>query len=103
MGVIRWEAPPPRNVSAGGRGKAGIDWGPIAAELRSRPGEWALAVTFEAGNLAAQIARLIRRADMTVFGPAGSFEATARKVDGEGRVYVRYVGAGSSTENGEPR
>lgn len=38
----------------------------------------------------------IRQAKLQAYAPAGTFEARARTVDGEHRVYARFVGEPTS-------
>lgn len=64
----------------------------IAEQLRARPDEWAHILTFPTINSASSTAYSIRKATRKAWGPAGSFEAKSRTVDGEFRVYARYVG-----------
>lgn len=67
----------------------------FAAELRKHPGEWALlgkvGTMGSGGTLAWQIRGA--RETMTAFAPAGAYEAEAKTLLGEHRVYVRYVGS----------
>lgn len=66
-----------------------------ADSLRTRPGVWALLGTHGTAGSARQGAYEIRVAAgprNAPFTPAGSFEAEARTMLGEYRVYVRYVG-----------
>lgn len=68
-----------------------------ADALRSRPKEWALVKTAGTAQAASAAAHQIKSGRLKAYNPPGTFEATARKVDGEYRVYVRYVGeAGES-------
>jgi hypothetical protein len=65
----------------------------FVAALRARPGVWALMGQHRSAGSARQLAYSIRRADqIRAFRPAGAFEADAKTVLGEHRVYVRYVG-----------
>ena len=88
MTDIKWQAPP-RSAT-----RAVVDWAPIAAALRSRPGEWALvrqnAPHSTDGNS-------IKTGRLAAFRPAGSFEARTHTV-GAGRfdVYARFVGEGGA-------
>lgn len=69
----------------------------FADALRARPGEWALLGKYSTPGTMRQEAYRIRRAldpKDQPFAPAGSFEADARSMLGEYRVYVRYVGGG---------
>ncbi|WP_393075092.1 hypothetical protein [Streptomyces sp. LN704] len=67
----------------------------FADALRARPNEWALLGKYSTGGLARQSAYEVRNAlrpKDQPFTPAGTFEAEARTMLGEHRVYVRYVG-----------
>ncbi|MFC8945943.1 hypothetical protein [Streptomyces rochei] len=64
----------------------------IATQLRARPGQWAHVLTPPASGTATSMAYVIRAAKLTAYAPAGTFEAHARTVNGEHRVYARYVG-----------
>lgn len=89
MSGISWEQPP------AGRDKpiTRTAWGPIVAELRTRPGEWAVVAVKPTAAAAATVAAHMRRGIYTGMS-RGEFEAMARTVDGEYRVYARYVGTG---------
>lgn len=96
MPDIEFEDPPSRNRT----GKPAV-YLPEAAELREKPGQWAVLFTRPNSNNACSAAYQIRRGSMVAFKPAGSFEAMARTVDvrqddgsrlREHRVYVRFVG-----------
>jgi hypothetical protein len=83
--IIRWEAPPverskPRRIA---------EWDGVATDLRARPGEWALIAT---GAQHTGTAGQINAGRIVAFAPAGTFEAQRQTVDGEIRVYARYVG-----------
>lgn len=70
----------------------------FADQLRARPGEWALLGRYVTGGVARQSAYEIRNAldpKDQPFAPAGAFEAEARTMFGEHRVYARYVGGGA--------
>ncbi len=88
MAVIRWEEPP------GIKGGPVHDWAAIAAALRSRPGQWAVVAVCRNQATAGSTAQGVRRGKYEVLGPG--FEAKARTVDGEPRVYARYVGEGGA-------
>ncbi|HET6636580.1 MAG TPA: hypothetical protein VFH77_16305 [Streptomyces sp.] len=67
----------------------------FAEAVKDRPGVWALFGVQTTPACARQNAYMIRRALRHLneaFGPAGSFEAEARTIFGEWRVYTRYVG-----------
>lgn len=63
----------------------------VAEACRARPGEWALL-----GEFVSSKAAQIKSGTTAAFRPAGDFDATTRRVDGNpaGRtnIYVRYVG-----------
>jgi hypothetical protein len=83
--VISWEDPP----SAYHRGPV-HNWRAIGAELKDRPGTWAVVAVCDNATLAGQTASHIRHGKYIELG--AGFEAVSRKVDGEPRVYARYVG-----------
>ncbi|MEH1168935.1 hypothetical protein V6V47_26480 [Micromonospora sp. CPCC 205539] len=93
-GVLRWEDPPPptrRNPRTPGGATAAAERAVrIAAELRARPGEWA--VIAEGANSRVLTTR-IRHGVIAVWRPAGAYEAVCRTVDGRITVFARYVGA----------
>lgn len=64
----------------------------IAAQLKARPGQWALCLK----NKNAATAHHIKRGTFTAFRPAGSFDAAARGTNKKERnshdIYIRYVG-----------
>lgn len=68
----------------------------FVAALQARPGDWALFGSESspgcAGQRAYEIRHALRGGGTRHFGPAGAFDATAKTVIGEHRVYVRYVG-----------
>jgi hypothetical protein len=64
----------------------------ITAALRQTPGAWARIGTYRTPASAASMASMIRHGRRPAFGPEGTFEAAARTVDGQHRVYARYVG-----------
>jgi len=93
--VLRWEAPPDR-MRATGR----VDWGPVARELRGRPGEWAVLGEHQ-GKLAAEERRLkgmssnIRTGNIRAFAPKGDFEASTRMIGDRVVLFARFVGEGA--------
>ena len=80
---LRWEDPPPR--------KGVQDWVEIVKALKTRPGEWAMVGVYPHGGIAAAHAHNARNAVYKGMRP-GAIEAVSRTVDGEARVYARYVG-----------
>jgi hypothetical protein len=89
-GVIRWEDPPPPRTSERTYARA-VDWYAIADELRGRPGEWAVAAVRRGSSSAASLAWQINHANLAAF-KGDRFEAVARVVGDEARIYARYVG-----------
>jgi len=90
--IIRWETPPPRK--SGGPRRLGPDeskYGPLAAQLRSRPRRWAL--VFAGGKTpAAALYTMIVRGQVPAFADDGRYEAVKRTVDRQARVYARFIG-----------
>ena len=80
------------------RGRARVSHAIVAAQLREKPGQWALVDRRSTANLAASSAYNIRHAEVKWYEPAGSFESTSRvAVDGESteyQVWARFVGEG---------
>lgn len=66
-------------------------WDEIAEELRSQPNRWALVAVCPNSATAGSTARHIRNGHYNAMRELGPFEATSRTVDGEARVYARYV------------
>lgn len=85
---LTFEDPPETTRKAGRKGMHKE----AAEELRSRPGEWAIVSAYATGTSAAAMARHIMSGAVSAYKPAGSFQATARTVGGEARVYARFVG-----------
>lgn len=100
-GVIRWERPPPITRNPSGFGPAVRDWESIVADLRSKPGEWGLVALCNNRGTASQVANALRTCEYAALWRNGPFEATARHVDGEARVYARYVGDTPKGSSGE--
>lgn len=88
MSAVRFEDPP----SGPEMDRASYDWTAIAAALKKRPLRWAIIATCTNSNLSAVMARYVRTSTYTPLREAGKFEAVARTVDGEHRVYARWVG-----------
>jgi len=82
--MVRFEDPGP------GTKRARHDHRAIAAELRSRPDEWALILEDVSNNFANQI----RNGVLAAYRPVGAYEATTRGNTPSGRasIYARYVG-----------
>ena len=81
---IQWETPPATSLR-----QRQME---IAEALRSKPGCWALVSTHASAAAAAASASRIRTGKRKAFVPAFAFDAAPRLVDGQARVYVRYVG-----------
>ena len=89
--VIRWEEPPTTTSARPGLGVGKSIHAQLAEELRGRPGVWALVYEGHGGR-ASTLATHIRMGHVICFSPAGEFDATTRRVDGETRVYAVYLG-----------
>jgi len=92
---VTFSGPPPAANRKLGEGKHFR----AAAELRAEPGYWAVIGTYSTNPSARTAASNIRcayagesRVSPSAWEPAGAYEAEARTVDGEHRVYARYVG-----------
>lgn len=87
---LKFEIPPSKSTPAAPKRSKHQT---IAQALRKRPGEWARIDVKRTAQLASVTANQIRRAYLSAYEPTGSFEAIARTVNGEYRVYARYVGS----------
>lgn len=88
MSDFRYEDPPPAR-----RGPTRARTAE-ARKLKERPGTWGLIGTYKSRTSAASMATCIRTGRTSTWRPAGDFEAVSRSVDGEYRVYARYMGDG---------
>lgn len=66
----------------------------VAKRLKARQGEWAWLV-FNSARGASNAASTAALGGIPAYEPAGDFEAVHRLVDGEHRMYVRYLGDGA--------
>lgn len=82
--ALAWEEPPVNRSST---------WLEEASQLRACPGQWAVICIKPHSRAAVAMASHISNGNLAAFRPAGTFEATSRTVDGEARVYARYVGS----------
>jgi hypothetical protein len=88
----------------GRQGRARISHAIVAAQLRERPGQWALVDVRSTSRLAASGASNIRHAfNLRYYEPAGSFEARAVAERAEGghieyQVWARYIGEAKTDE-----
>ena len=85
--IVFVEPPAPR------RAASKYPWEEIAAQLKERPGEWALCLK----GITATPASAIKAGKYVPFAPAGSFDARSVGVsDKEGKtvydIYIKYVG-----------
>lgn len=87
--VFTWREPPPALGPPMGR------WATIAHQLRQRPGQWALVVSYEKSTTARTTATLVKRGRYTGV-PAGEFEAVSRREGDVFNVYARYIGGGDA-------
>lgn len=88
--TLRFEAPPLANRAPRGRAVEKE----VPAQLRAHPGEWAIIHTAQTRVGAYAMAHQIRTGILASYRPKGHFEALGRTVDGEFRVYARFVGNG---------
>ena len=86
-GAVKSWGEPPNN-----RRGPSVKHGALAAELKTRPGVWAHALTVGTARSAASTAQAVRSARLSAYAPAGSFDARSRTVSGEYRIYIRYLG-----------
>ena len=86
--TLRFEAPPLANRTPRGRA---VDKD-VPRQLREHRDEWAIVHTAQTRAGAYAMAHQIRTGVLASYRPAGAYEARGRTVDGEYRVYARYVG-----------
>ncbi|MGW4222933.1 hypothetical protein ACWEG1_05700 [Streptomyces bauhiniae] len=67
----------------------------FATALQQRPNTWALLGKYGSPNVARQTAYTIRHSLLPAFA-GGGYEAEARTMLGEYRVYVRYTGTSTA-------
>ena len=85
MTEIRWEDPPPRKV--GGPRDVWID---RLEPLVAHPKRWAIVHISPSKGAASRLQQALTRHELRM--PPGRYEFTARAVDGEHRMYARYLG-----------
>lgn len=88
MSEFEWEDPPETTRRVYRRHDT------IARQLRGRQGEWAKVAVCRSDPGARNLANRVRSGLTVAYLPAGDFEAVVREVDGEFRVYARYLGEG---------
>jgi len=92
MSAIRWEDPPPRSHGTRYRPARNHDWPAVGKALACRPNRWAVIAICDNVLLAGAMAHHIRTGKYRALAEFGAFEAVSRSVDGERRVYARWVG-----------
>ena len=85
MDKIRWEDPP-ANESGWGSHK----WADVLEPLREHPKRWAVLLIVPTSRKAANLVSAFRNGHRR--SPPGRWEFVSRTVDGEHRVYARYLG-----------
>ena len=87
-----WEDPPPRRTRAGT-----AKYSQTATALRANPNQWAVIRTWPKEHIgrAGNFATSVKKDVLVDF--RGGFEAIARTVGDEARVYARYVGTGDES------
>lgn len=84
---VVWEDPPGHRRTPGS-----VDHSVAAAQLRSRPGQWARIAEYASSAGAGSTAARIRAGDARAWEPAGDYEAVSRTVEGKHVVFARYMG-----------
>lgn len=84
---VRFEEPP-QQTHRDRRSQPHIE---AANALRERSGEWGIILTTDTFMAASSLASSIRHGRLAAYSD-GAFEAVARTVDGEHRVYARHAG-----------
>lgn len=86
---VRWEDPPSANRSANRRKR---QWEPRLLPLMEQPKRWAVVRTYPTAKQAYDAVGNLRGAGYRRYLPSGRWEFTSRTVDGEYRLYARYLG-----------
>ena len=89
---VKWEEPEPLSSAKKQKKHRVHKWEVIAAQLRNRPGKWALVEVKENHESATALASALRHKKLKI-GP-GQFETTTR----DHKVYMRYVGAEKNSQ-----
>lgn len=84
MTRLYWTDPPKRKLRK-------HQWAEIAAELRARPGRWAIVRTGPATQLSTN-ATAIKQGAHSAFRPGGTFDACTRWNGYQTDLYARYIG-----------
>ncbi len=85
--TLHFEDPPPSRQYAGR-----IDHAAAVAELKAQPGRWAVISKHRTAAAANTAAGRVKHGFPAVYKPAGAFDAVARTVKGEHRMYAKYRG-----------
>ena len=85
--ALHFEDPPPSRQFA-----PRTDHVAVAAELKAHPGQWAIISRHRTAAAAATAAGRIKCGFPAAYKPAGAFDAVARTVNGEHRMYAMYRG-----------
>ncbi len=84
MEQVRWEDPPPRHRSA-----AGV-WFERLEPLLAQPKRWAIVYTAKNTGAISKMQHILHRRGVKM--PPGQWVLAVRTVDGEHRLYARYLG-----------
>ncbi|MFB4265391.1 hypothetical protein [Nonomuraea sp. GTA35] len=87
---IRFENPPP--VVTRWAKSVALDYEQIAEVLVAHPGEWAFVGVTATPTRAGGAAQRIRDGVVEALAIHGQFDAASRTVDGEYRVYAKFLG-----------
>ncbi|MFI7114027.1 hypothetical protein ACIBK9_47455 [Nonomuraea sp. NPDC050227] len=87
---IRFEDPP-RSTRRWAKALP-FDYEQVAVTLCARPGEWAFIGATATPTRAGGVAQRIRDGVVEALAAHGEFDAVSRTVDGEYRVYARFLG-----------
>ena len=94
MTDLVFEEPPP--AARGARHRSAHTG--YAAQMREHPGQWARIVVANSRAAADSLAYQVKTGRLRAYLPSGSYEAVARTINGEHRVYARYIGEGGDPE-----
>lgn len=79
-------------ANGGGRGRKPGEWMRMLEPLMNQPGRWAIVARKQSRSVASTTAQNLRQRIVRI--PTGQWEFASRTVDGEARVYARYLGNG---------
>ena len=94
---VVWEDPPASSASSPRAVTKPTKWQVNSELLRRRPGVWAIVERFNEPNYGedrdkARARSTARNLSVGLYNGCEDVEAVAREVDGEWRVYARYIG-----------